>query len=319
MPKLRRWNEPMKQKSLINQSPLLKRIWHHWELYIFLIPCILNLVIFKYIPMSGLLMAFQDVNIGDAYLQSDWVGLEHFTRFFNSKWLPIILKNTAAISLLCNVLAWPFGLILALLLHNSNSKFLRKTSQNLSYIPHLLSVVIVISILQLFCAGDSGLINILIRRFGGDTINFFADPNWVWPFHVITTVWQGTGYNAVVYLGALAAVDEQQIEAAKIDGASKLQCITKIQLPTILPTVVTVLILNMGQAFNLGADKAILLQNDLNLKQSEVISTYVYKAGIGGAQYGFSTAMDLFQNLINLTSLLLVNFIASKITDTSVL
>ena len=305
-------------QQLKKQNPLMKQLKQHWELYFFMLPGLACLIIFHYIPISGVLMSLQNVRIGDAYLQSEWVGLEHFGNFLKSYWLPLMVRNTAIISILTQVLAWPCGLGLALLLHNSNSKFLRKSTQNLSYIPHLLSMVIVVAILDLFCASETGLINIIAMKFGGENTKFMQDPGLVYFFHVITTIWQGTGYSAIVYLGSLASVDEQQIEAAKIDGASKLKCITKIQIPTIMPTVVTMLILSLGNMFTLGADKGILLQNDLNLTRSEIISVYVYKAGLMDKQYGYSAAIGLLQNVINLIMLFTVNFIANKVTDTSV-
>jgi len=307
----------MNQK-LKKRNPLLKEIKLHWELYLFMIPGLASLIVFNYIPMTGVLMSLQDVKLGDAYLQSEWVGLQHFGEFLNNYWLPLMVRNTAFISILTQVLAWPCGLGLAILLHNSNSKFLRKTTQNLSYIPHLLSMVIVIAILNVFCASETGLINIIAKKLGGSDTKFLNDPGLVYFFHVITSIWQGTGYSAIVYLGALASVDEQQIEAAKIDGASKLKIITKIQIPTIMPTVITMLILSLGNMFTLGADKGILLQNDANLTRSEIISVYVYKKGIGEQQYSFTSAIGLFQNIINLIMLFTVNFIASKTTDTSV-
>ena len=307
----------MNQK-LKKRNPLLKEIKLHWELYLFMLPGLACLIIFHYVPMSGVLMSLQNVRMGDEYLKSAWVGLEHFGTFFKSYWLPLMVRNTAIISILTQVLAWPCGLGLALLLHNSNSRFLRKTTQNLSYIPHLLSMVIVVAILDLFCASNTGLINIIAMKLGGSNTKFLEDPGLVYFFHVITSIWQGTGYSAIVYLGSLASVDEQQIEAAKIDGASKLKIITKIQIPTIMPTVVTMLILSLGNMFTLGADKGYLLQNPLNIERSEIISVYVYKAGLMDAQYGFSAAIGLLQNVINLVMLFLVNAVASKVTDTSV-
>jgi len=297
---------------------LKKEIWRHRALYVFLIPALLTLIIFRYVPMYGVLMAFQDVKIGDTFGQSDWIGLYHFRRFFSSSWFPIIMKNTALISLLANVLMWPAPLILAILLHNSNNVVIKKLTQNFTYLPYLLSAVIVVSIVNLFCAGESGLINIFLLKFGKERINFFGDPVWVYPLHAITTVWKSAGYNAIIYLGALSTVDEQMIEAARVDGAGKLRCIWNIQIPTIMPTVVTMLILNMGHMFYASVDKALLLQTDLNLANSEIIGTYVYKAGITSSQYGFATAMGLFQNIINIMLLIIVNYIAKKTTDTSV-
>ncbi|MBQ8040403.1 MAG: sugar ABC transporter permease [Lachnospiraceae bacterium] len=310
-------NSCLQSKSLRNKM-LRKEIWRHRELYLFMLPGIVLVLIFSYAPMYGVLMAFQDVKIGDAFGQSDWVGLYHFKRFFNSHWLPIILKNTIIIALLTHVLAWPSAPILALLLHNSNKRKLSKVVQNCTYLPYLLSIVIVVSILNVFC-GESGFVNIILKNLGRERINFFGDPNWVYPFHLILTFWMSTGYGAVVYLGALSSIDEEIIEASRIDGAGKLKCIWHIQIPSIMPTLITMLILNMGYVFTVGTDKALLLQTDLNLTNSEVVATYVYKAGVSQLQYGFSTAMGLFQNLINFVMLLTVNGISRKVSDTSVI
>ena len=296
---------------------LRKEIWLHRELYLFLLPAFIALIVFSYGPMYGLVTAFQDVKFGSPYGMNEWVGLKHFNRFFDSAWFGRIIKNTVYICLLNNVLAWPFPIILALLLHNSNNKVLKKLTQSFSYLPHLLSTVLVISILNVFCSGDFGLINILLTKLGMDKISFFGEPDLVAPLFVISGVWQNAGYGAIVYLGALSAVDEELMEAARIDGAGKLKCIWHIQLPMIMPTVSTMLILNMGRVFALGADKMILLQTDLNISASEIISTYVYKTGVMSSQYGFSSAVGLFQNVINIIMLLLVNWISKKLLDNS--
>lgn len=308
----------VKKEKKKQRTMLKKEIWKHRELYLFLLPAIVLKFIFHYIPIYGVLMAFQDVKIGDAFGQSAWIGLYHFKRFFNSHWFLVLMKNTINIAFLTNILTWPFAPILALLIHNSSKKRLSKAVQNATYLPYLLSEVIVVSILNVFC-GDTGLINILLKNAGLDRINFFGDPVWVYPFHFIMHVWMTTGYGAIVYLGALSGVDESMIEAAKIDGAGKLRIMWSIQIPTIMPTIATMLILNFGSAFTVGADQALLLQTDLNLKRSEVISTYVYKSGVAGMQYGFSTAIGLFQSLINFVLMLIVNTISKKTTDSSII
>jgi len=313
--------KPARAEKTRNQpkfSSLRKEIWRHRQLYIFLLPAIVVTILFSYVPMYGIVMAFQDVKIGNPFGQNEWVGLYHFKRFFNGAWIKTLLSNTATISILQNVLTWPFPLILALLLHNSNNKFLKKTAQTFSYLPYMLSTVVVVSIINVFCSGEYGLINILLRANGMDPISFFGEAKWVYPLYVISSVWQSAGYSAIVYLGALSSVDEQLVEAAKIDGASKLKIMWHVQLPCILPSVITMLILSMGNMFAVGADKMLLLQTDLNLSASEIISTYVYKTGFTGMQYGFSTAVGLFQNLINLTMLFIVNFISKKASGSSV-
>lgn len=299
-------------------NPKLKSIWKHRELYIFMLPALVALIVFKYFPMYGVVMAFQDVKIGTPIWQNDWVGLKHFLRYFNSNWFTTTIKNTLIISILQNVICWPFPIVLALLLHNSTNSKIKKLTQTATYLPYLLSLVIIVSIINIFCSGESGVINIVLKKLGMERINFFGDPNWVYPLYIISDIWQNMGYKAVVYIGALSSVDEALEEAAMIDGAGKLKRIWNIQLPTILPTVVTMLILDMGKVFALGADKMLLLQTDLNLSASEIIATYVYKTGFYSTQYGFSTAIGLFQNIINLILLLIVNKISKKVADVSV-
>lgn len=310
--------KPTSQEKALARKKLRKEIWKYRELYLFMLPALVVLVIFFYGPMYGIVMAFQDVRIGVPIFQNAFVGLKHFQRYFSSIWFGTTLRNTIMVSLLVQVLCWPVPLILALLLHNCVHPRLKKTAQNFSYLPHLLSIVVVVSVIRLLCDTQSGLINILLTKMGGERINFFADPKWVYPMYVISAIWQDSGYNAIVYLGALSSVSAELEDAARIDGAGKLKCIWHIQLPCIMPTIVILLILNMGKMLVMGADKMLLLQTDVNLSRSEIIDTYVYKTGIGGAQYGFATAVGMFQNVINLVLVFLTNKIAKKLTDVSI-
>lgn len=303
----------------LKHGVLQREMWKQRELYLMILPALVALIVFSYIPMYGMLMAFQDVKLGNPIWQNEWVGLRHFIRFFNGPWFWTTIRNTFMICLLNNVLSWPLPLLLALLLHNCTNERIKKFTQNATYIPYLLSLVLVVSIINLFCSGETGLINILLQKIGRSRINFFGDPDWVRPLYVISSIWQGTGYSAIIYVAALSGVDSSLEEAAMIDGAGKLQRIWHIQLPCILPTVITMFIMNMGQAFALGADKMLLLQTDLNLSKSEIISTYVYKTGFISTQYGFSTAVGLFESLINIALLLFVNWICKKRTDVSVI
>ena len=305
--------------STVQTRFLKKEIWRHRELYFFLLPGFIALLIFSYGPMYGIVTAFQDVKFGRGYGMNEWVGLYHFKRFFNSTWFETIMVNTMSVSFLRLIFTWPLPIIMALLLHNCTSKGIKKTAQMTSYLPHLLSTVVVVSIINLFCAGDFGLINIVLRNAGMERISFFGEPGLVYPLYIISDIWKETGYSAVVYMGALSSVDEELMEASKIDGASKLQSIWHIQIPCIIPTIVTMFIMSMGNLFAMGADKMLLLQTDLNISASEIISTYVYKVGIMQSQYGFSAAVGLFQNVINVTMLLTVNWICKKKLDTSII
>jgi len=307
-----------KEMKKQNRKILRHQIYVHRELYLFMLPAIVAVIIFKYWPMNGLLMAFQNVKIGRTIWENPWVGFKWFERFFNGTYFTTVLKNTILISLLTTLATMPFPIILSLLIYNSPSRKLGKAIQNITYIPHLLSIVLVMGVLSIFCNGSSGLINILLKNVGLSQINFYGEEAWVYPLYVISDIWQATGYSAVVYIGALSAVDHDLIEAAQIDGANKLKRVLYIQLPCIMPTVATMLILNVGKLFNVGADKMLLLQTNLNIGASEIISTYVYKLGFEGSQYGFSTAVNLFQNVINLILVLLVNRIVKKLADVSI-
>ena len=282
-----------------------------------LLPAFVLVAVFHYIPIYGIQMAFKQVRLGQSFLQGEWIGFENFIRFFNAGWFEIIIKNTVVISFVYNFLFWPVPVIFAIMLHNCVYKKIGKFVQTISYMPHLLSLVVVISIVNLFCDGQTGLINILLNAAGHERISFFGREDMVVPLYSISGIWQHMGFSAIVYLAALTTVDTEMMESAYIDGASKFQRIIYIDFPSILPTVITMFILNMGRLFNVGAEKMLLLQTDLNIGASEVITTYVYKAGIRNAQYGFATAVGLFNNVVNFIILVVVNTIAKRISDTS--
>lgn len=298
---------------------LVKRVWDYREMYLLLLPAFVAVAIFSYYPMYGVIMAFQNVKIGIPIIQNEWVGLHHIKKFFESLWFETTMTNTVILAVAQNIIYPPFALGLALMLHNCNNKYIKKWTQSLTYIPHLLSTVVVISILRVFIARSSGLINNLFEVLGMERIDFLSLPEAAIPLYIIVGLWQNTGYSAVVYIGALASVDEQMVEAARIDGASKWRIIWNIQLPTIMPTVITMLILSFGSLFGASTERMLLLQTDLNIRGSEIIGTYLYKQGIAGARYGFSTAIGLFQNLLNICMMFLVNWLGDKFAGTSII
>ena len=293
---------------------LLKNIWDYREMYLLAIPAIVYVFIFSYIPMYGIIIAFQDAKLANGFGASQWLGLYHFKRFFTGIYFERLIVNTVEISLWAHLFGMPVALSFALLLHNSTNQKIKKFSQSLTYIPSLLSMVIVMTIVNLFIARNGGLVNILFANWGLPTFDPYAMEEAVIPIYILSGVWQSTGSGCIIYLGALSSVDEEMIEAARIDGASKLRIIFSIQLPTILPTLVTMLILNMGSIFSVGAEKMLLIQTPLNMKKSEVIGTYVYKCGIADKQYGFSAAIGFFSTIINVTMVAIVNFISDKLT-----
>ena len=299
------------------KKTLWKRILTQWRLYVMMAPAMLALIVFHYIPMYGVVIAFKEVNPGQTFLQGRWVGLENFERLFNSDLFGMIFGNTLRISLVEHFLLWPLPIVFALLVHNATNARLRKFTQTTSYLPHLLSMVVVISIIDLLCNRESGMINIILEKMGRDSVFFMGETKFFdWIYH-ISGIWKGLGSSAVIYIAALSAVDPQLLEAAKVDGANKLQRMWHIDLPTILPTVVIMLIMNMGQLLNVGYEKVLLMQNNLNLSVSEIVGTYVYKTGILGADYGFSTAVSLFNNVVGLILVIVSNKLAKKFTDTS--
>ncbi len=301
-----------------NRSGLKRRIINCMPLYALLIPAIVLTIMFKYAPMYGIQLAFKDLIPGRSITESPWVGLKHFLRFFSMPNFWHLIWNTFKVAIVTNLVSFPLPIIFALMVNQVRHTKYKKIVQNVSYIPHLLSIVIVISITSLMLAPGTGVVNILLKKFGKEDILFFGHDEYVLPIYVLTGIWQNMGFDAIIYIAALSSVDQDQIEAAKIDGASRLKTIWHIELPSITNTIIIMLILSWGQIFALGADKMLLLQTPLNLGGSEIISTYVYKVGLLEGQFGFSTAVDLFNTMVNLTCLLIVNAIAKKYSDNSI-
>ncbi len=292
-------------------------VWRHREFYLFLLPAVLLTFIFHYIPMYGVLIAFKNTKIGQGF-GGAWVGLEHFKRFFTIGQFSKLMRNTLYLNIWVLVCSVPIPIVLALMLHNAPSKRLKKVSQTATYLPYLVSMVIVVSILNIFCNGEFGMINIIRRRQGLETISFFGEPKYFVPLYVISAIWQSCGYNAIVYLAALTAIDDSVVEASVIDGASKLQRIWHIDLKLILPTVVTMMLLKVGQIMALSSvDKVLLMQTDLNRSVSDTLGTYVYETGMIQAQYSFSTAVGIFNSVANLIILFISNWISKVVTKTS--
>lgn len=288
-----------------------------WQLYALLLPGVLIMFVFHYLPMYGTTIAFKDLAIGDDMFSGTWVGFKHFERFFTGPYFGMLMKNTLTLTLTEMIITTPIPIIFALMVHNSSNRHVRKITQTFSYMPHLLATVIVVTIIELFCRQESGLINILLDRFGYSRVDFLGEENMFIPVYIISNVWQSMGSNAVIYIAALSAVDVQLTEAATIDGANKLQRMWHVDIPTIMPTFVMLTIMAFGRILNVGYEKVLLLQNDLNIGVSEIISTYVYKQGLLSSQFGYSAAVSLFNNVVGLLLVLIVNKIAKKTADMS--
>ena len=295
-----------------------RNIRWNWQLYLFLIPAVIAIFIFNYIPIYGLQLAFKDLFPGRPISEATWVGLSHYKRFFSSLWFEPVIRNTVVISLFTRIMEWPFPIVLALLMHNCVHPKLKKVTQTVTFLPYLISIVVTVSIMQLILSPSTGIVNILLEQAGHEPIYFFGSEKWVLPMYFLSEIWQYTGFGAIVYYAALSSIDEQLIEAATIDGCTKIKRIWHIELPCIMPTVVTMLILRLGKIFQMGPEKLLLMQTPLNMESSEVIATYIYKMGIVEGQLGFSTAIGLLNNVINFTILIIVNAISKKYTDTSI-
>ncbi|MFF2178423.1 ABC transporter permease [Lysinibacillus sp. NPDC058147] len=316
---------PSKIKRLFKkQSKVKKNHWiewkksirKNWELYLLLAPVILYFLIFHYYPLYGLQIAFKDFIATKGITGSPWVGFKHFERFFDSYYFWRLIKNTIGIGVFTLLVSFPVPIIIALLLNEVKSLRFKKFVQTIIYAPHFLSTVVVVGMLLLFLKSD-GMINQVITLFGGTPIDFISEPAWFKSIYVLSDVWQTMGWSSIIYIAALSAVDPAQHEAAMMDGASKFQRIIHINIPAIMPTIVILFILNVGSVMAIGFEKVFLLQNDLNMSTSDVISTFVYRSGILEAQYSFSAAVGLFNSIINFILLIMVNRIAKKVSDTS--
>lgn len=293
-----------------------KRITNDWQLYTLILPAIVAVFIFSYIPMPGVQIAMRDYKASQGIWNSNWVGLEYFEKFLNYPLFLEIIRNTIALSLY-TLLTFPCPLIFALLLNELGNQRLKKTVQTLTYAPHFISVVILVSIVSLFFDRANGLVNNVIEMVGGERYAFMSEPAAFRHLYVWSGVWQNIGWNSIIYIAALSNVSAEMIEAARIDGASKAKIMWYINLPTILPTVITLLILNTGHILSVGFEKVYLMQNPLNKEVSRVISTYVYEIGLGNAQYSYSTAIGLFNNIVNILFITVVNAICKKVTEVS--
>ncbi|TQR34349.1 sugar ABC transporter permease [Lysinibacillus sphaericus] len=317
--------KPFKTKRLFKKQSKVKRnhwiewkksIRKNWELYLLLVPVILYFLIFHYYPLYGLQIAFKDFIATKGIIGSPWVGFKHFERFFDSYYFGRLIKNTIGIGVFTLLVSFPVPIIIALLLNEVKSLRFKKFVQTIIYAPHFLSTVVVVGMLLLFLKSD-GMINQVIMLFGGMPIDFISEPAWFKSIYVLSDVWQTMGWSSIIYIAALSAVDPAQHEAAMMDGASKFQRIIHINIPAIMPTIVILFILNVGSVMAIGFEKVFLLQNDLNMSTSDVISTFVYRSGILEAQYSFSAAVGLFNSIINFILLIMVNQIAKKVSDTS--
>lgn len=309
-------------KNLINKnkvswlSMVKKDFIKNKALYLIILPMLIYYAIFHYGPMYGALIAFKDYTPRLGVLGSPWVGFKHFVNFFSAPSFFSLLSNTITISLTMLVVEFPAAIILALLMNELKSQGFSKVVQNISYMPHFISLVVVCGMVKSFSM-DTGVITNLLSLFGAPKENLLLNPSFFVPIYVGSGIWQEIGWNSIIYLAALTGVNPSLYEAASIDGAGKLKQLWHVTLPGILPTIIIMLIMRMGGILNVGYEKIILLYNDVVMDTADVISTYVYRKGLLEQSWSFSTAVNMFNSVINLMFLVATNIISKKLSDTS--
>ncbi len=292
-------------------------IWSNIDLYAMLVPVVLFYLVFKYWPMYGVQIAFRDYNPGLGFLSSEWVGLDNFRRLFESFRFGRMVKNTLLINIYQLLFQFPIPIIFAILVNEVKHKYFKKFILNLTYIPHFLSTVVVVGLVAAITSPETGFINNVIHSLGYEKIRFMESAEWFKTLFIGSGIWSSMGWSSLVYLGALAGIDPTLYEAAQVDGASKFQQMLKITIPCIVPTIMIMLILKIGGIMDLGVDKVLLMQNDLNITSSDVLSVYVYRVGVREGDYSFAASVDLFNNVINFTLLILANRLAKKFSGSS--
>lgn len=297
---------------------LKKSLRHNYDLYLMSLPVVIYYIIFAYLPMYGVQIAFKDYVPTLGIWGSPWVGFKHLKVFFESLYFNRLIRNTLGISLYSIFIGIPAPIFLALLFEEIRSKRGRSVLQSISYAPNFMSTVVVCGIILMFLNSQTGLIPAIMRLFGAEVkTSLIADPEAFWHIYVWSGVWQGIGWSSLIYTAAISGIPTELYEAATIDGASKMRQIWSITLPSILPTIVIVSLFSVGSLMSVGYEKIYLLQNGTNAEYSEVISTYVYKAGLTGMpRYSFASMVGLFNNIINIIILAITNFFAKKTTDT---
>lgn len=296
---------------------LKKDLRTNWILYLMILPVLAYYIIFHYVPMYGVQIAFKDYSRKLGIWGSQWNNFEHFRRFFSSYKFTDLLRNTLTLSIYSLLVSVPVPIAFALLLNYLPGKRFRKTVQMVSYAPNFISMMVLCGMVTIFFFPETGIINQIIKHFGGESIPFLSSTKYYRHLFVWSGVWQSMGFSAIMYISALSSVDKQMHEAAIIDGATKLQRIWYIDLPTIMPTVLIMLIFAMGGIMGVDMEKSLLLQNSLNIPVSDVLSTYVYRVGLIDSDFGYSTAVGLFNSLCNIILIVTTNAIVKKKTSTS--
>ena len=296
-----------------------KSLTKYWQLYLLLIPVIAYYIVFKYVPMAGAQIAFKNFKFNMGIWGSPWVGLKNFERFFSSSQSFRMIGNTLTIGFMSLIFCFPFPIILALLINEIKSERMKNTVKTITYAPHFVSTIVVVGMMTAMCSPSTGVVNAIMTKLGiwEEPLYLMGRAKYFHVMYIISAIWKDCGWNAIIFISALAAIDVSLYEAAEVDGANRWQQLTKITLPSIIPTIVIMLILESGKVLNVGFEKAYAMQNDLNLSVSEVISTYTYKIGLEKLDYDYATAIGLFNSVVSFAMLMLVNGISKRVSETS--
>ncbi|WP_114855790.1 sugar ABC transporter permease [Brachybacterium sp. YJGR34] len=309
---------PAREPIVPRKRSLGATLWRYRTLYLMAIPGMLYFLVFKYVPMGGLIISFQDYKPFLGIMNSPWVGFEHFVRLFTEDTFTMLLRNTLILSILLMVISFPVPIVLALLLNELRSKWFQRSVQTIIYIPHFMSWVIVVSIFYVMLTIDGGAINNVIQQLGFEPVSFLTDPEWLRPMYVFQHIWRTAGWGTIVYLAALTAVDMHLYEAAEIDGANRWRQTWHITLPAIRATIIVLFILSIGDFLELGFEHMFLLLNSMNREVGEIFDTFVYTAGIQNGQLSFATAVGLFKGLVGLILVVFANSLAKRFGEEGV-
>lgn len=290
-------------------------IKNYWQLYVMLLPALIYLLVFHYLPLYGIQVAFRDYRLVDGVMGSPWVGLKHFKRFFEAYYFERLIKNTLVLNI--NYLLWsfPFPIVIAILLNQIRSDKRKRFVQTTIYVPHFVSTVVLAGMIYLFLSPSGGILNSVLGMLGLKPLDLMAEADAFRSIYTVSGVWQGAGYSSILFVATLAGIDPSLYEAAEIDGASIWKKIRYIDIPSILPTATMVLILDFGKLMNSNTDKVLLLQTAGNISTSDIIGTYVFNVGVQGGQFSYTSAIGLFSNLVNLALILLFNKFSKKISN----
>jgi putative aldouronate transport system permease protein len=295
---------------------ILAQVIKERQLWILALPGIIWYLIFAYVPMYGLVIAFQNFSPARGMLGGPWVGFEWFIQFFQSQFAWRVIRNTLLLSIYGVIFSFPAPIFLALMLNEVRIGWFKRFAQSVSYLPHFISVVIVVGMVVNFLAPD-GIVNHIVVSLGGESRNFMVLPEWFRTIFISSVVWQGMGWGSIIYLAAIAGIDAELYEAATVDGASRFKQITNVTIPCIMPTIVILFILNMGGLLSVGFERVFLMYNPSTFETADVIATFVFRRGIGASEFSFGAAVGMFQSVVNLIILVTANYISRRASETS--